>query len=100
MQKSQRKTENTVHAATALDTSAPTPPATPSLFTPRAMPYTISPDANARCMRSRVTISRITFHHTRGPARTTGHGSNTPTQLEWRHVGRVGAVQSARSMAE
>ena len=59
----------------------------------------MSPDANARCIRSSVTISRTTLYQTRGPARTTGHGSKTPTQLLWRHVGNVGAVQSASSTA-
>ena len=47
-------------------------------------------------MRSRVTISLTVRYQILGPAKTTGQGSHTPTQLEWRQLGSVGAVQSAR----
>jgi hypothetical protein len=38
--------------------------------------------SKARCMRSKQIPSLKHFHHMRGPARTTGHGSKTPTQIE------------------
>jgi hypothetical protein len=56
----------------------------------------MSPSAKARCMRSKVTISRVTLYHMRGPLNTTIQGSHTPTQMECRHESMVGAVQSAR----
>ena len=52
-----------------------------SAFFPFIIPYVMRSQSNARCMRSRVTISRIVFHQMRGPANTTGQGSYTPTQI-------------------
>ena len=63
----------------------------------RIIPYCIRPEAKALCMRSRVTISLTVRYQILGPAKTTGQGSHTPTQLEWRQLGSVAAVQSARS---
>ena len=58
-------------------------------FTALAIPYSMSPLANALCIRSIVTISLITRYQTKGPLKTTIQGSHTPTQFECRQVGRV-----------
>ena len=67
-------------------------------FTAFIMPYCMRPESKARCMRSSVTISRTTLYQMSGLSfRITGHGLYTPTQMECRHDGSVGAVQSAVS---
>ena len=64
-------------------------------FVPFIIPYVIKSQSNARCMRSNVTISRIVLYQIRGPANTTGHGSQTPTQMLCRQLRIVSFTQFA-----
>ena len=64
-----------------------------SFFLPLINPYVMSPRSKARCMRSSVTISRMVLYQILGPAKTTGHGSQTPTQMECRHEAMVFLTQ-------
>mmetsp|Transcript_8366 Transcript_8366/g.37689 ORF Transcript_8366/g.37689 Transcript_8366/m.37689 type:complete len:257 (+) Transcript_8366:218-988(+) len=59
------------------------------------MPYVMRSQSNARCIRSSVTISRIVLYQMRGPLNTTGHGSQTPTQMECLHDRMVFFTQLA-----
>ena len=64
-------------------------------FTALIMPYSIRPRSKARCMRSRVTISRSVRYQIRGPLNTTIHGSQTPTQIECLQLSIVCGFQSS-----
>merc|ERR1712176_360622 len=66
-------------------------------FRARNIPYCIRPESKARCMRSRVTISRAILYQAFG-FDSTGQGSYTPTQIECRQLGKVSSVQSAVSI--
>mmetsp|Transcript_22986 Transcript_22986/g.58946 ORF Transcript_22986/g.58946 Transcript_22986/m.58946 type:complete len:235 (-) Transcript_22986:640-1344(-) len=59
------------------------------------MPYSMRPRSKARCMRSRVTISRRVRYQILGPLKTTIQGSHTPTQIECRQLSIVCGVQSS-----
>lgn len=63
------------------------------------LPYSISPLANALCIRSSVTISRTTFHQMNGLSlKMTYHGLSTPTQMDCLHEGSVCSHQSSQAL--
>mmetsp|Transcript_4866 Transcript_4866/g.13581 ORF Transcript_4866/g.13581 Transcript_4866/m.13581 type:complete len:256 (+) Transcript_4866:220-987(+) len=79
----------------ALDADSPISSDCPPFLTDFIMPYSMRPRSNARCMRSRVTISLSVRYQILGPLKTTIHGSQTPTQIECRQLSMVCGVQSS-----